>query len=199
MRWEHLFDDLESQLEQELEAEDVDLLAEEERLRLGRLTLRDRLRGMRTRGDDVAPLRIELADRSRLDVAIVAMGRDWIAGEVASAGRGRTSCVIPISAIAGCLPDARQLRASMAPAPAEPVSMGTLGTRLGFGFVLRDLCRRRVPVGIGTLSDRLTGTIDRVARDHLDLAEHDPDEPRRSSAVRAHRILPLSRIVLVRF
>ncbi len=44
MRWDNLFDDLESQLEQELGAEDVDLLAEEERLRLGRLALRDRLR-----------------------------------------------------------------------------------------------------------------------------------------------------------
>ena len=42
MRWDNLFDDLESQLEQELDAEDIDLLAEEERLRLGRLGLRDR-------------------------------------------------------------------------------------------------------------------------------------------------------------
>jgi len=46
MRWDSLFDDLESQLEQELGAEEGDLLAEEERLRLGRLTLRDRLVAM---------------------------------------------------------------------------------------------------------------------------------------------------------
>ena len=37
MRWESLFDDMESQLEQELGAEDEQLRAEEERLRLGRL------------------------------------------------------------------------------------------------------------------------------------------------------------------
>jgi len=43
MRWDNLFDDLESQLELELGAEDLDLVAEEERLRLGRLALRDRL------------------------------------------------------------------------------------------------------------------------------------------------------------
>lgn len=40
MRWEHLFDDLETQLERELTAEELDLEVEEERLRLGRLSLR---------------------------------------------------------------------------------------------------------------------------------------------------------------
>ena len=43
MRWDNLFDDLESQLEQGLTAEELDLKAEEERLRLGRLGLRDRI------------------------------------------------------------------------------------------------------------------------------------------------------------
>ena len=43
MRWDNLFDDLESQLEQGLTAEEVDLRAEEERLRLGRLGLRERI------------------------------------------------------------------------------------------------------------------------------------------------------------
>ena len=46
MRWDNLFDDLESQLEQELTAEEVDLQAEEERLRLARLGIRDRLRSL---------------------------------------------------------------------------------------------------------------------------------------------------------
>lgn len=55
MRWDDLFDDLESQLEQELGAEDVDLLAEEERLRLGRLTLRDRLLAMTRPGEGPLP------------------------------------------------------------------------------------------------------------------------------------------------
>src|ERR1019366_4923637 len=44
--WDNLFDDLESQLEQELTAEEVDLQAEEERLRLARLGIRDRLRSL---------------------------------------------------------------------------------------------------------------------------------------------------------
>ena len=43
MRWDNLFSDLESQLEYGLHAEENDLHDEEERLRLGRLSLRDRL------------------------------------------------------------------------------------------------------------------------------------------------------------
>ena len=43
MRWDNLFDDLEGQLEHELTSEEIDLQAEEERLRLGRMSLRDRI------------------------------------------------------------------------------------------------------------------------------------------------------------
>ena len=44
MRWDNLFADLEGQLEHELGAEDLELRVEEERLRLGRLSLRERMR-----------------------------------------------------------------------------------------------------------------------------------------------------------
>jgi len=43
------------------------------------------------------------------------------------------------------------------------------------------------------------GTLDRVARDHLDLALHEPGTVRRDRAVRGIRIVPLERIVLVSF
>ncbi|MDI1335854.1 MAG: hypothetical protein PSU94_06675, partial [Lacunisphaera sp.] len=55
MRWEHLFDDLESQLEQELTAEELDLEGEEERLRLGRLSVRDRLVALASVAAPAAP------------------------------------------------------------------------------------------------------------------------------------------------
>ncbi|CAN5201946.1 hypothetical protein BH09ACT1_BH09ACT1_01770 [soil metagenome] len=69
--------------------------------------------------------------------------------------------------------------------------------RLGIGFVLRDLCRRRLPVDIGLAGGRYHGTIDRVGSDHLDLAEHELDSPRREAAVIHYRIVPLDRLVLV--
>jgi len=198
MRWDDLFDDLESQLEQELGAEEADLGAEEERLRLGRLTLRDRLIAM-SRAGDGAPDQLKLAmrDGSVVTVAVGSIGRDWLVGELVGARRG--SCVLPLAAVAALLPSPEQLARSMMVelAGESPVS---LSARLGLAFVLRDLCRRRAPVDVSTASgERLHGTIDRVGRDHLDLAEHEPGVPRRAASVGRIRILPFGELHLVRF
>lgn len=198
MRWDHLFDDLESQLEHELGAEEVDLFAEEERLRLGRLALRDRFRGLLAHASG-EPVKLVLTDGSRLTLSLGAVGRDWIAGEHAGDGSAAPSCVVPIGAIAACFPDAAQTLASTAADEVLGSAVGSLSSRLGLGFVLRDLCRRRAALQITTPRERLHGTIDRVARDHIDLAEHDPGTPRRDRAVRALRMLPLAEVLLVRF
>src|SRR3954471_11934978 len=92
MRWDNLFDDLESQLEQELGAEEGDLLAEEERLRLRRLTIRDRVTAMTRPGEGISEqLRLGLRDGSAVTVAVGSVGRDWLVGELIGARRG--SCV----------------------------------------------------------------------------------------------------------
>jgi hypothetical protein len=198
MRWDNLFDDLESQLEQELGAEEGDLLAEEERLRLGRLTLRDRVVAM-TRPGEGAPeqLKLALRDGTVVTVAVGSVGRDWIVGELIGARRG--SCVVPFPAVVGLLPTPEQLARSVLAEPtAEPAV--SLSARLGLAFVLRDLCRRRAAVELSTGSDeRLHGTIDRVGRDHVDLAEHEAGVPRRAAAVGRIRIMPFSELLLVRF
>jgi hypothetical protein len=200
MRWDHLFDDLESQLEQELGADDLDLLVEEERLRLGRLALRDRLRGIMAASGTDRPLQLLLIDGSRIALAPGAIGRDWLAGELHGHPSRAASCVVPFVSIAGCLPDAVQAAASTTGEAGEgSVVAGSLGARLGLAFVLRDLCRRRTPVRISTLIEQLHGTIDRVGRDHFDLAEHEPDVARRDNAVHAHRILPTAHLVMLRF
>lgn len=194
MRWDHLFDDLESQLEHELGAEEIDLLAEEERLRLGRLTLRDRIRAITP-----STVRLTLTDGTRLLLALGATGRDWIAGEeIRETGTG-PSCVVPIASIAAVFPDPAQSTASLAPDAGAASAVGSLAARLGLAFVLRDLCRRRAPLHITTPREQLHGTIDRVGRDHVDLAEHDRGVARRDRDVRALRMLPLDHIVMVRF
>lgn len=194
MRWDHLFDDLESQLEHELGAEEVDLLAEEERLRLGRLSLRDRIRAMTP-----STVRLTLTDGARLHLQLGAVGRDWIAGEEARESGTGASCVVPIASIAACFPDPAQSTASLALDAGAASTAGSLAARLGLAFVLRDLCRRRATLQISTPAEQLHGTIDRVGRDHVDLAEHDPGVARRDRDVRALRILPLDQIVVVRF
>ncbi len=198
MRWDDLFDDLESQLEQELGAEEGDLLAEEERLRLGRLTMRDRMIAM-TRPDDgpSAPLRLALRDGSAVTVAVGSIGRDWLVGELIGARRG--SCIVPLSAIASLLPTPEQLARSVTAVPAVEPAV-SLSARLGLPFVLRDLCRRRAAVDLSTGSgERLHGTIDRVGRDNFDVAEHEPGVPRRAASVARIRIVPLGELLLVRF
>ena len=194
MRWDHLFDDLESQLEHELGAEELDLLAEEERLRLGRLTMRERLRA-------IIPevIRLTLADGTRLTLTLGAVGRDWIAGEEVRESGAGPSCVVPTASIAACFVDPAQIRASLVQDASGASPVGSLAVRLGLPFVLRDLCRRRAALTISTSSEVVHGTIDRVGRDHVDLAEHDQGVARRDRDVRALRILPIEQLVLVRF
>jgi hypothetical protein len=63
---------------------------------------------------------------------------------------------------------------------------------------LRDLCRRRRAVDLDLLTGAIHGTIDRVGRDHVDLALHERGTPRRESEVTQHRIVPLAQLRLVR-
>lgn len=194
MRWDHLFDDLAAQLDHELETEQADLEREEERLRLGRLPFRERLLALRAGVD--GRVRIRLVTGETAQVRIVTVGRDWLAGSIDGAFPGAAAgaqAAIPFSAIDGVLltPDEASLSV-------EPIAeRSELGARLGLAFLLRDLCRRRATVALRTRGGAVTGTIDRVGRDHLDIAEHDPDEPRRARAVTQVRLVPLDQLVLV--
>jgi hypothetical protein len=197
MRWDELFDDLEGQLEQELAAERADVLAEEERLRLGRLSLRDRLLAVAAGGEELV---LVLRDGREARLRVASSGRDWIAGEMTGGGRVRRQCVIPLAAVASVLPRGTQLAESLGAEPPDQEGRGVeLSLRLGLPFVLRDLARRRVAVDLTLPWGALHGTLDRIGRDHLDLAEHAAGEPRRSAAVRQTRLVPFSELLLVRF
>ena len=197
MRWDLLFDDLESQLDQEQRDEERALALEEERLRLARLTLRDRLTALSLAGDgDPIAVRIELHGGSELELRPLAFGRDWMSATVIEAGRGPGQCLVPFGAIAAVLPSRAQVARSL---DAGVEGSTRLSERIGLPFVLRDLCRRRMPVHLTTHDGRVHGTIDRVARDHLDLAVHEAGTARREREVRGVRIVPIARIVLVAF
>lgn len=195
MRWDKLFDDLESQLERELTAEELDLGAEEERLRLGRLTLRDRLVAVQGESAE-ATLAVTLLDGTRLRVRLVTVGRDWVSVDVVDDSSARRQCIIPIASVAGITLPPALVAASLAHARAS--EHPALTARLGLTFVLRDLCRRRRPVQLVIQSGTVHGTIDRVGRDHLDLAIHEPGSARRDSAVDELRVIALDAVHLVR-
>ncbi len=194
MRWEDLFDDLESQLEQELTAEELDLEDEEERLRLGRLSVRDRLVSLSgSRGGASLRLAVTLVSGQRMVVHPVAFGRDWFSVDVITEGTRSRQCIVPIAALASVALESTLVSHSL-DGPAVP----SLSDRLGLVFVLRDLCRRRRPVDIALVTADLHGTLDRVGRDHLDLAVHERGVPRRETAVRDVRIVPFAAVQLVR-
>lgn len=191
MRWDSLFDDLESQLERERTAEELDLEAEEERLRLGRLAIRDRLVALAAAPGE-RPLRLTLAGGTRLVLQPHTIGRDWLSAALPD---GR-QCVVPLASIASISLSQVEVATSLQDGSGMPHD--TVSGRLGLPFVLRDLCRRRRQVEVTTADGILTGTIDRVGRDHVDLAVHEAGTPRRESAVRDVLMLPIARIVLVR-
>jgi len=199
MRWDNLFDDLEGQLEQELSAEEIDLRAEEERLRLGRLSLRDRILSISESVDRQGEhsIRILLHGGEAISARPTTFGRDWFSAELVDGSGRHAQCIVPIAGIAGLLLSREQVAASLDATPGE-TSGRSLAARLSLPFVLRDLCRRRTSLELHTPAGPLVGTIDRVGRDHLDLAVHDRDEPRREAVVVHYRVVPLVELLLVK-
>ena len=201
MRWDKLFDDLESQLEHGLSAEELDLEAEEERLRLGRLAIRDRLVAVHESepAGSVYVIEVCLAAGIRLRLHPVTFGRDWFSADLMrDAGLpSHDQCIVPIAAIEGVVLSGAQLAASLAPEAAAD-GHPSLSSRLGLPFVLRDLCRRRRPLDLVLSSGELHGTLDRVGRDHVDLAIHERGMARRQAAVREVRLVPLAAVLYVR-
>jgi hypothetical protein len=197
MRWDLLFDDLESQLDHEQREEERALAIESERLRLGRLSLRDRVTAMaRATEPGGALVRLELQGGRIVQVRPLSFGRDWLSAELRDAPAAGEQCIVPLGAVSAVLPGRSQLEASLEPLPE---STARLAERIGLPFVLRDLCRRRAGVSVETADGTHHGTIDRVGRDHLDLALHEPGTPRREREVRGYRIIPFDRLVLVTF
>jgi hypothetical protein len=215
-RWSKLFDDLQAQLDRGIAAEDDDFRAEEERLRLGRLTLRDRLSSLRVAETELGhhiAIRVfapggttDAPSTGRLlRIRVAALGDGWLAGDLVEEpgtahgpGTGaprRNQIVVPLTAIVGVTLSQQQVGLSLRPALAEA---STVAGRLTLTSVLRDLARRRRPVDVCTTTGESHGTIDRVGRDHFDLATHEPETPRRISAVTAYSIVPFDRLVFLR-
>ena len=185
MRWDHFFDDLETQLASEWEAERAALDTEAERLRLSRVTLRERLEAA-----GAATGTIEFADGTVVTARVQSVGADWAAFHPDPGAPG--ALIAPLTAIVSIgMPHADVLRSARPAASAR----SALRDRLTFGYVVRDLVRRRAGVRLQLIAGRqLTGTIDRAGVDHLDLALHDAGSPRRAAAVSGHRLVPFTAI-----
>jgi hypothetical protein len=178
VRWDDLFADLESQWEAEQRRELDAEVADRTRRERAVVGLADRLAAAGSR-----PLAVTVRDGSRLRGKVVDVGDGWfLLGESA-----RPPALVPTAAVTAVTGLAARAVA------------GTLGRSFGLGYALRGLSRDRCVVTVvdvaGTTS---TGTIDAVGADHLDLAEHAPDLPRRPENVTGLRAVPFAALTLVR-
>ncbi|GHE10562.1 hypothetical protein [Klenkia taihuensis] len=179
MRWEQLFADLEAAFAAERAA--VEDLGSRTRAEVGAVRLADRLRG--AVGHDV---RLDCRGAGPVVGRLADVGTDWL---LLTGDRGQDLLVAT-----GCVRAVGGLGAVTAPA-AEP---GAVARAWDLRRAVRGLARDRAAVRCvlddGTV---LTGTVDRVGADFLELAEHQLDEPRRRGAVRSVRAVVLDAVALL--
>ena len=180
MRWNDLFADLEAQLQfGHWEAVEQDA-AELTRGLWAELSVMDRLRGALGQ-----PVRLLLTDGQTKALELKSVGPSWIGGMDAM-----SSLILMREAILGI-----DTVLSRAVVPSRPLQAGP-----SVLAIYRALARRREPVQVISRSGLTLaeGTIDRVGKDHIDVALHARDEFRRSTAMRGSRIIPTEAIQLVR-
>jgi hypothetical protein len=181
MRWRGLFDDLEAQFEAAQAAELAGEVAERTRRETALLRLADRLRAA-----EGAALAVTVPGPGVLRGRLLDAGVDWLLLEES----GARELLVPLSAVLGVT--------GTGPRSAAPQD-SPVAKKLDLRWALRGLARSRTGVVLGLVDGSVvTGTLDRVGADHLDLAEHGLGEARRAAAVRQVRLVPLSALALVR-
>ena len=171
MRWDRLFDDLAAQLAvdeaRELEAEVADRTRRERAL----LDVHTRMLA------NVEAARVGL----RLPGRVIAGRLDQrpVRPHIRETAPGRP-CLVALAAVRGIT--------GLGPGARTP---SVVAKRFGLGAALRAVSRDRAVVELADVDGRAaTGTIDVVGADHLELAEHAPDELRRAANVTGRVLVP---------
>lgn len=179
MRWDRLFDDLEAQLDAAASAELTAELADRTRRERALVELADRVvaRTGQTLG-------VKLAGGSAHEGMVIDVAQQWFVLQA------HGPVLVPLAAVT----QVRGLGNA-----ATTTGRDTVRRRLSLASALRAVARDRSPVRVGLIDGSvLAGTLDAVAADHVDLAEHALDEPRRASAVRAVTSVPFAALAFVR-
>lgn len=188
MRWEQLFADLGAQFEELTDAEMMAELPDRQRSAGATLTVVQRCVGAIG-----AELRVQVRSGRLHTGELRSVGPNWIllgpprGGEVLVA-------LAAVTSIGG-------LRA------ATGAPLGAVASRFDLRLALRGIARDRSPVVLGVagaveghagVGMELSGTIDRVGADFVELAQHAIWEPRRADAVRSVLLVPLDAVDSVR-
>lgn len=180
MRWDRLFDDLEAQAAASAALELAEEVGERTRIEQGRQPLLDRLRAARGAAVELGCGGERLAGTVQRVAADALVLQDTSAGEVLVA-LGAVDWVLGLG------------RAAVAP------DAGRVAAGFGLRSLLRGVARDRAPVRIRLRDGAgVSGTLDAVGQDWLEIAEHPPDEPRRSTSVSRIRAVALAAVTTVR-
>lgn len=182
MRLDALFEDLESQFDALQDSELYGEVADRIRAEVGRITVLDRLRGAVG-----TVVRVEVGHLQPVQGVLARVGKDCLLLEA----ERFEEWLIPVAALTSVH--------GLGPW-AEPAG-GVVSAKLGLAHLLRGIARDRAPVTVfcgGAGSHPVTGTIDRVGADFLELAEHPLDAPRRRGEVYNVRLVPAAALLAVR-
>jgi hypothetical protein len=189
MRWEQLFADLEAQYDELEEAQLQAELAERQRIEFGGVGMVARLAG-----SIGGAVRLRTTSGVAVTGILRRLGPDWaLLGE--APGRESVVALAALSMVEG-----------LTSATGQP--LGRVAGRLTLRSALRGLARDRSAVALTVAGSpegpdsgsgtEITGTIDRIGADFLELALHPAWEPRRAASVRQVVLVPLSAMVFVR-
>lgn len=178
MRWKRLFDDLEAQLTRDESRAQEAEIADRTRRERAAVDLHSRL--LANLGAHVT---VRVPGRVLMGV-LLDVGPDWLLLET----RPDRPDLVALCAV-------RSVSGLGARAQAPSV----VAKRFALGAALREVSRDRATVEVVDLDGRLTtGTIDVVGADHLELAEHASDAPRRAENVLGVHLVPFTALVTVR-
>jgi len=182
MRWQQLFADLQAQFEQAEVAEARAEWASRARAEMGAVRLTDRLGG-----SVGAPVVLTCRGAGRVRGVLADIGVDWLL-VTDEGGRDQLVSAGGVLAVSG-------LGRWAVPAGDEGLVRARLDLRRALRGLARDRSAVQVVLAEGTV---LTGTIDRVGADYLELAEHAADQPRRAGAVRQVHAVVIDGVAVVR-
>jgi hypothetical protein len=161
MRWVELFEDLAAQADALERLQRQHEVSDRYRIELGEITLARRLAGATGR-----PVRLELINRQTIGGVIERVARDWLL--LHDSGRDNIVTVGAVLTVRGL-------------GRAAPVQPG-IDARLGIRSALRAVARDRSVVSVELMNgSTITGVLDRVGADHVDVGLRPLGERRANS------------------
>jgi hypothetical protein len=182
MRWQQLFADLEAQFDEAAAASERAEEASRARLEMGGVRLSERLSAALGH-----PVTLRCRGAGQVAGVLTDLGVDWLLLEE-DGGRELLVASRAVVAVAG-----------LGRHTAAPGSPGAFRSRFDLRRAIRVLARDRATVQV-VLDDGgvFGGTVDRVGADHLELAEHAVEEPRRGQNVQGVRAVVIDAVALLR-